>query len=125
MIEQSSILLKNPAAELYEILNRAACQEKEMQVESVFRFAMNLNEDSSANSNTKKWSKLYYLVEECKICLSNDKFNEAERDFYEVTIDKISVAIEGWQRAYYHSQNNNNSVWGYVGYLRHCSFVLN
>jgi len=117
-MEQSSILLKNPAAELYEILNRAACQGKDIQVEAVLKFAMNLNEDSRGNNITKNWSKLYYLVEECKICLSDDKFNEAEREYYEVTIDEILVAIEGWQKKYYESQyNNKNLMWENVRYL--------
>jgi hypothetical protein len=118
-MEQSSILLKNPAAELYEILNRAACQEKEMQVEYVLKVAMNLNEDFSVSNITKNWSKLYYLVEECKICLSDEKFNEAEREHYEVTIDEILLAIEGWQKKYYEFQSNNkNSItWENVRYL--------
>ncbi len=117
-MEQSSILLKNPAAELYEILNRAACQGKERQVEAVLKFAMNLNEDSSGSNITKNWCKLYYLVEECKICLSDEKFNEAEREHYEVTIDEILLAIEGWQKKYYESQSNNkNLMWENVRYL--------
>jgi|694.fasta_scaffold14244_10 hypothetical protein len=111
-MEQSSILLKNPAAELYEILNRAACQEKEMQVESVLKVAVNLNEDSSESDILiNGWAKLYHLLTECKQCLKDKRFDEAERDANEIMLDDFLISVDTWQRICYQSRNGSSTRW--------------
>jgi hypothetical protein len=110
-MEESSILLKKPAAELYEILNRAACQEKEMQVESVLKIAVNLKEDSSQSDVVVNgWAKLYHLLTECKQCSKDNRFDEAERDANERMLNELLIYVEKWQKIYYESQNQNKQA---------------
>ena len=117
---QPSILLKNPAAELYEILNYAASQPKEMIIAEVLKLVLSLNENPITESSIviNGWAKLYYLLTECKNSLNNDKFDEAEREHYEVVFDEILVSVERWQKKYYDSQSKQGQVlWNNVAHL--------
>jgi hypothetical protein len=120
---QPSILLKNPAAELYEILNNAASQPKEMAISQVLRSALNLNANPIRERDIliNGWAKLYYLLTECKNSLNSDKFDEAECEHYEVVFDEILVSVERWQKKYYDSQSKQSkqgqALWNDVGHL--------
>jgi hypothetical protein len=109
---QPSILLKNPAAELYEILNHAASQPKEMSISQVLRSALNLNENPIRESYIliNGWAKLYSLLTECNNCLNNNKFDEAEREYYEVIIDGLFCSIEEWQKQYYDLKSKQGQI---------------
>jgi hypothetical protein len=109
---QPSILLKNPAAELYEILNHADSQPETMKIPEVLKSALTLNENPIREGYIliNGWAKLYYLLTECKNCLNNNKFDEAEREHYEVVFDELFYYIEKWQKQYYDPKSQQGQI---------------